>query len=77
MIVPHIVPNIRPGYVCRTPKVAVPITTFNDRITASDYVDILGNQVHPVVQMFSNKDAILKDDNSPTHTQNRKCSVLV
>ena len=29
-----------------------PITTLHCRITASEYVDILGNQVHPVVHMF-------------------------
>jgi len=31
-------------------------------------VDILGNQVHPAVQMFPNNDAIFQDDNSPVHT---------
>jgi len=32
---------------------------MNGRITASDYMDILGSQVHPVVQMlFPNNDAI-------------------
>jgi hypothetical protein len=34
-------------------------------------VDILGNQVQPVVQMFfffSNNDAVYQDDNSPIHT---------
>jgi hypothetical protein len=52
------------------------IITLNGRITTSDYVDILGNHVHPTVQMlFVNNDAIFQDDNSPTHSQ--KCSVLV
>jgi hypothetical protein len=37
---------------------ASPIITLHGRITASDYVDILGNQVHPVVQvLFPNNDA--------------------
>jgi len=32
-------------------------------------VDILGNQLHPVVQMlFPNNDAIFQDDSSPIHT---------
>jgi hypothetical protein len=32
-------------------------------------MDILGNQVHPVVQiLFPNNDAIFQDDNSPQHT---------
>jgi len=38
------------------------------QITASDYVDILGSQVHPVVQVFPNNDAIFQDD-LPPHTQ--------
>jgi hypothetical protein len=38
-------------------------------ITASDNVDRLGEQVHPVVQMLlTNNDAVLQDDRSPTHT---------
>jgi hypothetical protein len=32
-------------------------------------MNILGNQVHSVVQMMlSNKDGIFQEDNSPTHT---------
>ena len=46
-----------------------PIITLNGRITASDYVDTSGNQVHPVVQMlFPNNDVIFKDGISPIHT---------
>jgi hypothetical protein len=46
--------------------------TLNGRITASDYVDILGNQVHPKVQMlFPDNDAIFQDDSSPIHTARR------
>jgi hypothetical protein len=41
----------------------------NGRIAASDYVDILGKQVHPVVQMlFPNIMATFQDDNSPILT---------
>jgi len=48
---------------------AVPIITLNGRITASDYIDILGNQMHPVVQMlYPNNDAVFQDDSSPIHT---------
>ena len=55
---------------------AGPILTLNGRITASDYVDILGNHVHPTVQMLSvNNDAIFQHDNSSTHSQ--KCSVFI
>ena len=55
---------------------AGPIITLNGRITASDYVDILGNLEHPVVQMlFPNNDSIFQDDDLPIHSQ--KCSVLV
>jgi hypothetical protein len=40
---------------------AGPIITLHGRTTASDYVDILGNQMHPVVQMlFPNNDANFK-----------------
>jgi len=47
---------------------AGPIITLHGRITASDYVDILRNHVHPMVQMFRKNDAIFHDDNSPMHT---------
>jgi hypothetical protein len=38
---------------------------LNGQITASDCVDICGSQVHPMVQMFPNNDAIFQDDDSP------------
>ena len=45
-----------------------PIITQNVRITASDYVDILGSQVHPVVQMlFPSSDVFFQNDISPIH----------
>ena len=45
---------------------AGPVQTLNGRITASDYVDILGSQVCPMVQvLFPNNDAIFQDDNLP------------
>jgi len=45
------------------------VITMNGRITASDYMDILGSQVNPVVQMlFPNNDAIFQDDNLSKHT---------
>jgi hypothetical protein len=48
---------------------AGPIFIVNGRNTASDYVDIVGNQVHPTVQMFfPNNDAVFQDDNSPMPT---------
>ena len=41
---------------------AGPILTVNFRITASDYVDILVNQVHPMIQLlFPKNDTILQD----------------
>jgi len=41
---------------------------LSGQITASDYVEILGSQVHPVVQVFFPKnDAIFQDDDSPIH----------
>jgi hypothetical protein len=46
---------------------AGPIITLNGRITASDYVDILGFQEEPMVQMLPKNDAIFQDDNSTIH----------
>jgi hypothetical protein len=46
-----------------------PVITLNGCITAGDYIDILGNQVHPMVQMlFPNIDAVFQDDSSPMNT---------
>ena len=53
---------------------ADPIITVNGQITASDYMDVLGNQVHSAVQMFPNSDAVFQDDNS--HIHNPKCEGL-
>ena len=48
---------------------AVRVITLNGWITASDYMDILGNQMHPMVQMlYPNNDAVFQDDSSPIHT---------
>jgi hypothetical protein len=45
-----------------------PIITLNCQIAASDYKDILGNQMHPVIQMLPNKGAIFQGANLPLHT---------
>jgi hypothetical protein len=43
--------------------------TLHDRITAREYVDRFGNQVHPIIQtLFPNNDALFQDDNAPLHT---------
>jgi hypothetical protein len=34
------------------------IITFHGRITAREYVDRLGNQVHPMIQMLFPNDAV-------------------
>jgi hypothetical protein len=44
-----------------------PIITLHDRITAREYVDRLGNQVHPMIQTFPN-DTVFQEDNAPIHT---------
>jgi hypothetical protein len=45
------------------------LITLNGQITAVDYVDILGSQVHPAVQiLFPNNDAVFQHDNLPIHT---------
>ena len=51
---------------------AGPIIALNGRITASDYVDSLSNQVYPVVQMLlPNNDAIFQDDGRFAHNTAR------
>jgi hypothetical protein len=37
-----------------------PIITLHGRITTRDYVDRLGNQMHPMIQMFLNNDAVFQ-----------------
>ena len=44
---------------------AGPIITLKGRITASDCVDYLRNQMHPM--LYHNNDAILQDDISLMH----------
>jgi hypothetical protein len=45
-----------------------PIITFHGRITAREYVDRRGNQVHPMIQtLFPNNDAVFQDDSAPIH----------
>ena len=40
------------------------VLNLNGQNTASDYMDILGSQVHPVVKvLFPNNDAIFQDNN--------------
>jgi hypothetical protein len=48
----------------------VPIITLHDRITASEHVDMLGNQVYPMIQtLFPKKDTVFQDDdNASIHT---------
>jgi hypothetical protein len=46
-----------------------PIFGLRGRITASEYVDSLGNQVHLMLQtLFPNNDEVFQDDNAPIHT---------
>jgi hypothetical protein len=46
-----------------------PIITLHGQITAREYMDRLGNQVHPMIQrLFSNNDAVFQDDSAPIHT---------
>jgi hypothetical protein len=48
---------------------AGPIITLHGRITAREYVDRLGNMVHPMIQtLFPNNDAVFQDDTVPIHT---------
>jgi hypothetical protein len=46
-----------------------PIITLFGRITAREYVDRLGNQVHPLVQTLSpNNYVVFEDDSASIHT---------
>jgi hypothetical protein len=46
-----------------------PILALHDRITAREYVDRLGNQVHPMIQtLFPNSDAVFQDGSASLHT---------
>ena len=48
---------------------AGPVLTLNGQITTSDYLGILGSQVHHMVQvLFPNNDAVFQDNDSPIHT---------
>jgi hypothetical protein len=52
------------------------LVPLNGRITASDYVDLLGNQVHPVVKMlFIRNDAIFQDDGLSINTARKVFSL--
>jgi hypothetical protein len=53
-----------------------PIINLHSRTTAREYVNRLGNQVHPTIQMlFLNNDAVFQDDCAPSHSWNH--SVMV
>jgi hypothetical protein len=47
----------------------IPTIILYGQITAREYMDKLGNQVHPMIQTsFANNNAAFQDDNAPTHT---------
>jgi hypothetical protein len=46
-----------------------PILTLHSRITAREYVDRLGNRVHPMNQtLFLKNNALFQEDSAPLHT---------
>jgi hypothetical protein len=46
-----------------------PNITLHCQITAREYMDSLGNQVHAMIQtLFLNKDAVFQDDSAPIQT---------
>jgi hypothetical protein len=46
-----------------------PIVTLHVLITAREYVDRLGNQMHPMIQtLLPNNDAVFLGDRAPIHT---------
>jgi hypothetical protein len=54
-----------------------PIIIPHGRITANEYVDSLGNQVHSMIYtLFPNNDTVFQDDSAPpSHSWN--CSIMV
>jgi len=78
-----LVPTVKHGSRCLLIWAAIsfysadPMVLLNGRITASEYGDILGNLVHPVVQMFPENYSSFQYDISPIHIASQKCSVLV
>jgi hypothetical protein len=45
-----------------------PIVTLHGRISAREYVDRVGNQMHPMIQtLFPNNDALFQDDSAQIH----------
>jgi hypothetical protein len=45
-----------------------PIIAIHGQITAEEFVDRLGNQVHPMIQtLFPNNDAVFQDNTAPIH----------
>ena len=46
---------------------AGPIITLNGRITASDCMNYLRNQMHPTCMLYPNNAAVLQDDSSHMH----------
>ena len=47
---------------------AGPVITLSGLIAASHYADSLGSQVHPMVRMFPNNDAVFQDSSLPVHS---------
>ena len=46
-----------------------PTVALHGRINSKDYLNILGDYVHPMVQaLFADGDGIFQDDNAPKHT---------
>jgi hypothetical protein len=45
-----------------------PIITLHGRIAAREYVDMLGNQVQPMIQTLFPNNAVFLDDHAPIHT---------
>jgi hypothetical protein len=44
------------------------IITLHGQITAKEYMDRLGNQVHPMIQTLFPNDAAFQDNNAPINT---------
>jgi hypothetical protein len=67
----YLVPTVKHGVGCVVVWVACCWSHYylHCRITARKYVDRLGNQAHPLIQMlFPNKDAVFQEDTAPIHT---------
>jgi hypothetical protein len=76
------VPTVKHGGGSMVVLVAIsyfvgPIITLHSQITAREYVDMLGSQVHPMIQTFFSEKRCSFPRWSCPHSHSWNCSVMV